>query len=364
MMAGAVKRVDLALQGGGSHGAFTWGVLDALLEDERIDVEAITGTSAGAINAVLFADGIAEGGRERARQKLATFWRALSEVTRGSFLRRTPWQKWTGAWTLDQSPFLAWLDMLSTLASPYDLNPLNYNPLRDLLSEQVDFERLRKTDDLKLFVTATNVETGQPRVFRRAQLTLDHVMASACLPNLYQAVLLDGVPYWDGGYMGNPSLWPLFEGSESDDIIIVKINPIERKGTPRSAREIVGRLNEITFNASLLREFRAIDFVQRLIRAGRLDSTDYRDVRIHIIGDDELMDSVSESSKYLTEWPFLEMLRDKGRDAAQTWMQKHYKDLGERSTVNLRRMFQGGEDALDGRGLDPKPKKTPGGSAP
>jgi NTE family protein len=359
-MAAAAKRVDLALQGGGSHGAFTWGVLDALLEDERIDVEAITGTSAGAINAVLYAEGIADGGREGARQKLAAFWRALSDTTRGSFLRRTPWQAWTGAWTLDQSPFLAWLDILSTFASPYDLNPLNYNPLRDILAEHVDFERLRKTDDLELFVTATNVETGQPRVFRRAQLTLDHVLASACLPNIYQAVLLDGVPYWDGGYMGNPSLWPLFEGSESDDIIIVKINPIERKGTPHSAREIVGRLNEITFNASLLREFRAIDFVQRLIGAGRLDGTGYRDVRIHIIGDDDLMGSVSESSKYLTEWPFLKMLRDKGREAAQKWTDKHYEDLGERSTVNLRRMFQGGEDALDGSGLGPEPKKPPG----
>jgi NTE family protein len=352
------KKIDLALQGGGSHGAFTWGVLDRFLADDRIDIEAISGTSAGAINAVVLAYGMQAGGREGARAALAQFWRALSDTTRGSFLRRTPWQTWTGAWSLDHSPFLAWLDMLSTFASPYDLNPLNYNPLRDILVDQVKFDRLRETDDLKLFVTATNVETGQPRVFRRHQLTADHIMASACLPNVYQAVVIDGTPYWDGGYMGNPSLWPLFDATESNDILIVKINPIERKGAPRSAREIIGRLNEITFNASMLREFRAIDFVQRLIRAGRLDGTSYNDLRIHIVGDDDLMGSVSESSKYLTEWPFLEMLRDKGAAAADAWLTAHYENLGKCSTVNLRRMFEGAEDALDGHELAPKPIKT------
>lgn len=358
-MSAPQKRIDLALQGGGSHGAFTWGVLDRLLSDERITIEAISGTSAGAMNAAVLAHGMAEGGREAARAALAKFWRAVSDATRGSFLRRSPWQAWTGGWSLDNSPFLAWLDMLSTFASPYDLNPLNYNPLRDILSGHVDFKRVRETDALKLFITATNVETGQPRVFRREQLTIDHVMASACLPNVYQAVIIDGAPYWDGGYMGNPSLWPLFEHTESDDIVIVKINPLERRGVPRTAREIVGRLNEITFNASLLREFRAIDFVQRLIRAGRLDGTAYHDLRIHIVGDDALMKNISESSKYLTEWPFLEMLRDKGAEAAEAWLRAHYDDLGHRSTVNLRRMFQGGEDALDGRGLEPIEPPSP-----
>lgn len=356
-MARVRKKIDLALQGGGSHGAFTWGVLDRFLANERIDIEAISGTSAGAINAAVMAFGMAHGGRDGARAALAKFWRAVSDVTRGSFLRRTPFQAWTGAWSLDQSPFLAWLDMLSTFASPYDLNPLNYNPLRDILVDQVDFTQLRQIETLQLFVTATNVETGQPRVFRREQLTADHIMASACLPNVYQAVIIDGVPYWDGGYMGNPSLWPLFDNTESNDIVIVKINPIERKGVPHSSREIIGRLNEITFNASLLREFRAIDFVQRLFRAGRLDGTAYNDVRIHIVGDDDLMNSVSESSKFLTEWPFLEMLRDKGGAAAEAWLAAHYEDLGKRSSVNLRRMFQGGEDALDGRELAPPPPK-------
>ncbi len=357
-MARATKKIDLALQGGGSHGAFTWGVLDRLLADERIDIEAISGTSAGAVNAVVMACGKLRGEREGARAALAQFWRGLSDSTRGSFLRRTPWQTFTGAWSLDQSPFLAWLDMLSTFASPYDLNPLNYNPLRDQLVAQVDFEQLRETNDLELFVTATNVETGQPRVFRRNQLTVDHVLASACLPSVYQAVVIDGAPYWDGGYMGNPSLWPLFDGTEANDILIVKINPIVRKGVPRTSREIIGRLNEITFNASMLREFRAIDFVQRLIRAGRLDDTAYHDLRIHIVDDDDLMNSINESSKFLTEWPFLEMLRDKGAAAAEAWLGKHYDDLGKRSTVNLRRMFEGSEDALDGRELTPEPIKA------
>jgi NTE family protein len=333
-------------------------VLDRLLDDDRIEIEAISGTSAGAVNAVVMACGMQRGERDGARAALAQFWRGLSDSTRGSFLRRTPWQTLTGAWSLDQSPFLAWLDMLSTFASPYDLNPLNYNPLRDQLVEQVDFDELRKTDDLELFVTATNVETGQPRVFRRHQLTVDHVLASACLPSVYQAVVIDGAPYWDGGYMGNPSLWPLFDATESNDILIVKINPITRKGVPRTSREIIGRLNEITFNASMLREFRAIDFVQRLIHAGRLDDTAYHDLRIHIVDDDDLMNSINESSKFLTEWPFLEMLRDKGAAAADAWLEKHYDDLGKRSTVNLRQMFQGSEDALDGRELMPKPVKA------
>jgi NTE family protein len=237
---------------------------------------------------------------------------------------------------------------MSQFASPYEFNPLNYNPLREQLAKQVDFDRLRKSTDAGLFITATNVETGRPRIFSRDDLTIDHVMASACLPTLYQAVMIDGVPYWDGGYMGNPSLWPLFYSSGSDDILIVKINPIERKGAPRTAREIADRLNEITFNASLLREFRAIDFVQRLKRAGRLKDMDYRDPNIHIIGDDDLMRELGETTKYITEWTFLEMLRDKGRSAADAWLKVNYEAIGARSTVNLRAMFEGGDDDSDG----------------
>jgi NTE family protein len=354
-MARARKKIDLGLQGGGSHGAFAWGVAERLLEDERLQIEAVSGASAGAINAALLADGWDRGGPEGACAALERFWRGVAEANNGSLLRRSPWEIWNGAWSLDHSPFYAWFDLLTHFLSPYDLNPFNWNPLRDLLLGQIDFPSLRERDGMPVYVTATNVETGRPRIFSRGVLTVDHLMASACLPQLYQAVNIDGVPYWDGGYMGNPSLWPLFETTESDDILIVKINPIERKGAPRTAREIMGRLNEITFNASLLREFRAIDFVKRLRRAGRLEGTDYRDVRIHMVDDDALMISIGESSKILTEWPFLEMLRQKGRAAAHAWLEAHFDDLGHRDTVNLRAMFQGEEDSLDGRGLHAHP---------
>ena len=342
------KRIDLALQGGGAHGAFTWGVLDRILEDKRLEIAGISGASAGAMNGVVLADGFERDGVEGARKALEAFWRGVSDASGGSFMDGAHWRKWAGYWGLDQTPLVSWFDLMSRFASPYDFNPLNLNPLRDQLIKQVDFDRLRQADSFDLFVTATNVETGRPRVFRRRELTADHLMASACLPTVYQAVMIDGVPYWDGGYMGNPSLWPLFYGDASDDVILVKINPIERKGAPRTARAILDRLNEITFNASLLREFRAIDFVQRLIHSGRLKDAGYRDPRIHIIGDDDLMTSIGESSKYLTEWPFLTMLRDQGREAAHAWLEKHYEDLGKAGTVNLRAMFQGDDDGVMG----------------
>ncbi len=342
------KKIDLALQGGGAHGAFTWGVLDRLLEDKRLEIEAISGASAGAMNAVVLADGLDRGGADGARAALAQFWRGVSDATGGAYVDGDPWRKWASQWGLDQTPWFTWFSLMSQFASPYEFNPLNYNPLRDQLAKQVDFTRLRQDGGAALFVTATNVETGRPRIFSRGELTIDHVLASACLPTLYQAVMIDGVPYWDGGYMGNPSLWPLFYDSGSDDILIVKVNPIERKGAPRTAREIADRLNEITFNASLLREFRAIDFVQRLKRAGRLKDLEYRDPNIHIIGDDDLMRELGETTKYITEWTFLEMLRDKGRLSADAWMNTNYAAIGARSTVNLRAMFEGGDDHSDG----------------
>jgi NTE family protein len=344
----AKKRIDLALQGGGAHGAFTWGVLDRLLEDKRLEIEAISGTSAGAMNAVVLADGLDRDGHDGARAALAQFWRGVSDSTGSAYFDGDPWRRWASTWGLDGTPWLTWFNLMTQFASPYEFNPLNYNPLRDQVAKQVDFERLRETKGIDLFVTATNVETGRPDVFCRNQLTIDHVMASACLPTLYQAVMINGTPYWDGGYMGNPSLWPLYYNTGTDDILIVKVNPIERKGAPRTAREIADRLNEITFNASLLREFRAIDFVQRLIRAGRLKGMEYRDPRIHIVGDDALMQQMGESTKYVTEWPFLEMLRDKGRNAGDAWLRANYEAIGARSTVNLRAMFEGGDDFSDG----------------
>jgi NTE family protein len=351
----ARKKIELALQGGGSHGAFTWGVLDRILEDDRLEIEAVSGASAGAVNAAVLADGLRRGGRTAAQVALEAFWRGVSESTGGSMIDGGAWRKWAGFWGFDQTPLTSWFDLMSRFVSPYDFNPLNVNPIRDLLLKHVDFDKLRTDEKIKLFITATNVETGRPRIFQSHQLTVDHIMASACLPTVYQAVVIDGVPYWDGGYMGNPSLWPLFYKTSSDDIVLVKINPLERKGAPRTARGILERLNEITFNASLLREFRAIDFVQRLIHSGRLEDSEYRDLRMHIIDDDALMIDIGESSKYLTEWTFLQMLRDRGRTAADAWLEAHFSDIGKASTVDLRAMFQGDDESFSAE----QPRPTP-----
>jgi NTE family protein len=353
----ASKKINVALQGGGSHGAFTWGVLDYLLEDQRVEIEALSGASAGAINAVVLAAGMMKNGRKGARDALKTFWTALGETAQTSPLQRGPWEALLGGWSLDSSPLYVWMDMLSRVASPYDLNPLNWNPVRDLLEAHVDFDALRKAKSPALFITATNVEAGRGRVFKRNELTSDHVMASACLPLLFQAVMIKGHPYWDGGYMGNPSLWPLYEGTSSNDIVIVQINPIERKGVPRTSRDILSRINEITFNASLLSELRAIDFVSRLIAAGRLEGTAYRDVHVHVIEDDKLMTPLDESSKMLVEPAFLDMLFQSGRKNAKTWLDQHFADIGARSTINLRAYFDVREVDLDTHPAEPAAPK-------
>jgi len=343
----ARKRINLGLQGGGSHGAFTWGVLDRLLEDDRIEIEALTGASAGAVNAVVLADGMATGDRAHARKTLRRFWESVSASGTYSPMRRTALEAAKGGWNLDNSPGYIFFDVLSRIASPYDLNPLNLNPLRDLLKKTVDFDRVRSSM-LKVFVSATNVDTGRAKVFDKSQLTINHILASACLPFMFKSVEIDGVPYWDGGYMGNPPLWPLFDHSTSDDVFIVQINPIKRPGVPKTAREILNRMNEITFNASLLRELRSVDFVTRLMDEGHLKGTGYRRVLVHMIGDETALSGLGASSKLNTEAAFLEMLFQKGRRAMDSWLAQHFGDVGERSTVNIRELFMGDEDALDG----------------
>lgn len=333
------KMVNVALQGGGAHGAFTWGVLDRLLEDGRIDFEAISGTSAGAMNAVVVADGFMRNGPDGARQALQDFWQAVSREGAKSPIQRSPINVFMGDWSLDTSPGYLFFDHLSRLASPYDLNPLNYNPLRDLLEAQVDFDRITAGNKIKLFVSATNVHTGRVRVFTCGEITPDVVMASACLPFMFQAVEIDGVPYWDGGYMGNPVLFPFFNSCASSDVVLVQLNPIERKTTPRTVREILNRVNEITFNSSLLKELRAIEFVARLIDGGKLDPADYKQVLLHRIDAVEEMAALSASSKLNAEWAFLVHLRDIGRAAASRWLDRHYDRIGEGSSVDIRSFF-------------------------
>jgi len=336
-----VKKVNLALQGGGSHGAFTWGVLDYLLEDSRIAIDSISGTSAGAMNAVVLADGYARGGAKEARVHLEKFWRAVSVAATGSLIQRTPVNRWLGNWSLSNSWGYHFSDAVSRLYSPYQTNPLNINPLRNLLNDCVDFDSVNRCDAIQLFISATNVETGRVKVFDSHHLTPEMVLASACLPQLFQAVEIDGVPYWDGGYMGNPSLFPFRKHSSTDDIVVVQINPIERRGAPKTPHDIQNRLNEINFNASLLKELRSIDFVARLIEEGSLDKERYRHERVHIIQNQSALLPLGASSKLNAEWSFLTHLRSIGQQTAKRWLQEHFSDIGERTTVDLRSMFQG-----------------------
>jgi NTE family protein len=340
-MTKTAKPVNLALQGGGAHGAFTWGVLDYILEDGRLRIAGISGTSAGAMNAVALADGHTRGGPDGAREALENFWAAMSRSAQHTPLQRTPVDRLTGNWGLENNPFYHFMNALTGVASPYQLNPMDINPLRDLVEESIDFEMVRKCNAFELFVSATNVETGRVQVFPREHLTADMVMASACLPQLYRAVEIDGVPYWDGGYMGNPAMFPLYGNTGTDDIIVVQINPVERKGTPRSAQEIENRMNEISFNSSLLKELRAIDFVDRLIRQGKLSTDEYRPVKVHLIENEDALKPMGVSSKMNVEWAFLTRLRDIGRETAAAWLDACHDRIGVESTVDVRSMFQG-----------------------
>jgi NTE family protein len=333
------KLIELALQGGGAHGAFSWGVLDRLLEDDRVQIEAICGTSAGAMNGVVLADGLDRGGKEGAREALRRFWRGVSRAALFSPLQRTPLDRLLGSWRLDHSPGYLMFDMLSRLLSPYLLNPFNINPLRDLIDTLVDFEHVRHAEGIKLFVAATNVRTGKLKVFRRQEMTADMVMASACLPFVYQAVEIDGEAYWDGGYMGNPTLLPLVEDCDSRDLVIVQINPIFREDIPRQGVDILNRLNEITFNASLIKEIRSIAYLKKLIEVQGLEQERFKDALFHRISADEELRPLSVSSKFNAEWAFLEHLHDVGYRTTSAWLDENYSALGKRSTMDIEKVY-------------------------
>ncbi len=328
------RKVNVALQGGGAHGAFGWGVLDKLLEDGRIEIEAISGTSAGAMNAVVAADGLMEGGPARARERLETFWHRISVDALSSPVRRSIFDMIFTNWSLDHNPLLTFFDMMTRVVSPYQFNPLNINPLRDLVASQVDFERVRSCDCVRLFISATNVHTSHAKVFTGPEVTVNAVMASACLPYAFQAVEIDGVPYWDGGYMGNPVLSP-FYGCNSQDVILVQIDPISRSQTPKTAREIMDRLHEISFNSSLIKELRYVELVNRCLLRGDLASAGYREMLIHAISGCVEFEALSPSTKLNAEWAFLTHLRDLGRKAAAEWLSQHFDKLGKASSMDL-----------------------------
>ncbi len=332
-------RVDLALQGGGAHGAFTWGVLDRLLEEPWLRIEGISGTSAGAMNAAVLVASHAAGGASAARAALTAFWRRVSDSARHSPFKRGPLDVLLGRWTLDYSPTFIAMDLASRLFSPYDLNPGGLNPLRKVLADSVDFAQLARAP-IKLFITATNVRTGRGRVFRNAEINPDVMLASACLPTMFQAVEIDGEAYWDGGYAGNPTLTPLVRECDASDTIIVPINPIERPGTPRSARDILNRLNEISFNTAAIKELRMIGLLQQAADPGSGEGAVWASMRIHRVRNDGLID-LGYSSKLNAEWDFLTMLRDRGRGAAQEFLDAHSDDLGKRSTLDFTKLLEG-----------------------
>ncbi len=329
--------IDLALQGGGSHGAFTWGVLDRLIEEPWLKIDGISGTSAGAMNAAVMASGLEHGGVDGAKAALETFWKAVSEAARFSPMQRSPWDLLSGRWTLENSPMYMATELMTRMFSPYDLNPLNAHPLRGILAETVDFECLAKAP-LRLFITATNVRTGTGRVFRNAEITPDVLLASACLPTMFQAVQIDGEHYWDGGYVGNPTITPLVRECDSNDTILVQINPIVRDEVPKTARDIMNRLNEVAFNSPLVKELRMIALLHKVADPGHGEGAQWARMRLHRIASDRVTE-VDSTSKLITEWPFLLGLRNEGRRSAELFLEAHGADLGKRSTLDLDAML-------------------------
>lgn len=338
--------VNLGLQGGGSHGAFTWGVLDVLLQDPRIHIEGISGTSAGAMNAVALAHGLAQSQgrsqvarREAARESLANFWNGVVAMGALGQAQRAPFDLMFGLAGMDSSPTGQWADAMarawSGTLSPYQSNPLDINPLKDFVERQIDFERLAASTELKLFVVATKVSSGKAEVFSGERITANAVMASACLPMMFQAVEIEGEFYWDGGYAGNPAIHPLIYQCDSRDILLVQINPIKRDKLPTSAVDIMDRLNEITFNAALMAEMRAIDFVKRLLKEGKLNPEHYKDVLLHRIDGGEVLEQLGAATKLSTDAQLINALHDLGQSHAHQWLTQHAADLGVRSGVNI-----------------------------
>jgi NTE family protein len=332
------KRINLALQGGGAHGAFTWGVLDHLLTDERLAIEGISGTSAGALNAVMLADGLARGGPQDARQRLADFWRAASFGGNLPDLQRSVVERLFSFMPRPSAAVPPWFGAFSQLWSPYDLNPLNINPLKELIERFVDFDLIHADIDRHLFISATNVRTGEPRVFSRAEITAEVVMASACLPLLFRAVEIEGESYWDGGYSNNPALSPFIRATAAEDLLIVQINPRERDKVPVNAREIVSRANEITFNAAQSAELRTIDLVNQLIDQGRLPrgnrSGDCRRIRLHRIVMADSGEPFDPHSRLNNDFDFFERLHKLGQHATLHFLDMHFDDIGRRSTID------------------------------
>jgi len=331
------KHINLALQGGGAHGAFTWGVLDRLMQDRRIYIDGISGTSAGAINGVVFTDGFIKGGRKGAIEALQTFWRSVSDrALTQTMPHLAPWfDAGKSGWNVDNVPAFMFTDFLTRMFSPYQLNALAINPLREILDEMVDFEGLRAHPDIKLFVSATNVKTCRLKVFRTDEMYVEALLASACLPMMFQAVEFQGEHYWDGGYLANPAIAPLIHDCDSKDVLIVQINPMNRKDVPTSAREILNRINEVSFNSTLVREMNGIATISRLVSEGKLRDTPFHRVNFHMISAEAPMSELGAASKFNPDWDFLRYLYDLGVETTDAWLTENYDRIQVESTLDI-----------------------------
>ncbi|MBA4396797.1 MAG: hypothetical protein C0394_05380 [Syntrophus sp. (in: bacteria)] len=333
------KKLNLALQGGGSHGAFTWGVLDRLLEEKDLEIVGVSGTSAGAVNGACLVYGLTQGGNAAARDVLSEVWRKNSESQQHSILQPTIVDKMMSNGNIDFNPYFRFFSMLSKSLSPYQWNPLMKNPLKDLLLDIIDFDAIQKQQRYKLFLTATNIRTSKVKIFHNAEITADAVCASACLPHLFQAVEIDGEFYWDGGYIGNPAMFPLFEQTRCKDLMLIQIDSIDYNKAPTQMSDIIDRATDISFNSSLMREMRAICFVTKIIEKGFDDDGRLLKTNIHYISTGDLMNRYNGSSKLNVDWDWLSYLKENGRGKAEAWIAENYKKIGRQSSCDINCIF-------------------------
>lgn len=333
------KVISIAMQGGGAHGAFSWGVLDKLLEDGRFIIEGVTGTSAGGMNAVATVQGLIEGGNEGARALLKKYWKTISDKSNVSGIHRGIIDRLLDKYTMYNSPEFIMFDYMSKMLSPYQSNPFNINPLKEVIDSVFDFSKIHGTDQYKVFLAATHVYTGKIKIFSNKEINTDTLLATGCLPTVFHAAYVNGEYYWDGGFTANPVMFPLIYNCESPDIVILKLNPTHRNKLPVTACEISDRLNEITNNSSILKEMRAIKFISDLIDKRDLDPAKYKRIYVHDIENENTFQDCGWSSKLNSEWDFLMHLFEEGRKTADEWIKKNYEFIGKKSTIDEVEMF-------------------------
>ena len=331
------RKIAIALQGGGSHGAYTWGILERLLEEDLFDIRGMCGTSAGAMNAAIATYGMHINGNNGAIELLEKFWKRISSTSNFSPIQPNWLEGSLYPGALDYSPGYQMFNYVTSVFSPYDLNPLDINPFRDVLLDLIDFDELKKSD-IQLFVCATNVKKCKPKVFGLSEMSVDALLASACLPQVFKAIEIDGEAYWDGGYMGNPPIYPLIDGTDSNDILILKVNTVEIDEVPKTIKEINDRINEISFNNSLMAEMRMVYFKEKIFNLGYDLRGRLRKIHFHRISADDVLDDLTLSSKYNVTWDFINHLRERGRSSAEEWLDEHSLDVESKSSFDIKKV--------------------------